>query len=89
MTKCVPQNSPTMHFNKALDPVSRGTSKWPIDYFHKRRTIYYSFFVLLMLSRSTGLILVLHFNVAKRRLFSIETEEYFICLPFIKYVQYE
>ena len=27
--QCVPQNSPTMHFENHLDPVSRATSKWP------------------------------------------------------------
>ena len=28
MLKCIPQNSPTMHFDNHLDPVSRATSKW-------------------------------------------------------------
>ena len=28
--KCVPQNSPTMHFDNHVDPVSRATSKWRI-----------------------------------------------------------
>ena len=40
-----PQNSPTMHFDNHLDPVSRATSKWQIRHAHtrdiqnKRRTI--------------------------------------------------
>ena len=29
--KFVPQNSPTMHFDNHLDPVSRATSKWRIE----------------------------------------------------------
>ena len=28
--KFVPQNSPTMHFDNRLDPVSHATSKWRI-----------------------------------------------------------
>ena len=27
-SKCVPQNSPTIHFDNHFDPVSRATSKW-------------------------------------------------------------
>ena len=30
--KFVPQNSPTMHFDNHLDPVSRATSKWRINH---------------------------------------------------------
>ena len=33
-----PKNSPTMHFDNRLDPVSRATSKWRIEEGIKRKT---------------------------------------------------